>query len=178
MHAESNKRQWGTEMANAVDDFLKEAGFLSDLGRGLMGEGGKGFGHAVGQNLLGAGIAVGVGAASTGAYSAFKKIMDYRASPRDYQAMMSAHPSLKKKPARQVQMLYNSLRTTAPDMAKDPLIAGSFIRNMMAVQPDEGLAIPMDTVKTLADTQKGISDARSKDKAPDFFNPLLRPSIG
>ena len=166
---------------NPVDEFLatlhgeseieKGAGFLGDIWRGIKGgvtrapitqamSTSGGIGRAFGEQvpLATAGLAVaGIGTAVSKGYGALKERFT---KPRDYKAMMEANPSLKKEPAKKVQMLYNSLRSMAPSMSKDPLIAGSFVRNTLEMSPESGPSIAPQTVKTLAESQRNISDAK------------------
>jgi hypothetical protein len=169
---------------NPVEDFLtalsgdtqeeeneKTAGFLGNLWAGLKGGMTRapvagampvsgGFGRAVGEQLplAAAGVMMaGIGTAVGKGYGALKERLT---KPRDYKAMLEANPSLGKEPAEKVQMLYNSLRTMAPTMAKDPLIAGSFVRNTLELSPETGPAISPQTVKTLVESQRNISEAK------------------
>lgn len=149
----------------------KEAGFLGNIWRGLKGGFGRSpvteampmstsMGRAVGEQLplAAAGVLMaGVGAGIGKGYGAIKERFT---KPRDYKAMIEANPTLRKEPAKKVQMLYNSLRTMAPSMAKDPLIAGSFVRNTLELSPESGPAISPQTVKTLVESQRNIADAK------------------
>lgn len=169
---------------NPVEDFLsdlngeptdneteKTAGFLGNLWHGLKGGMTRApvtqampisgsFGRAVGEGLplavAGAAMA-GLGGAAGKGYKALKERFT---KPKDYKAMLEANPSLRKEPAKKVQMLYNSLRTMAPTMAKDPLIAGSFVRDTLSLSPEAGPAISPLTAKTLVETQRNIADAK------------------
>jgi hypothetical protein len=139
-------------MSNPLEEFLgmqeKQASFWSNFGKAVAG----GAAAAVG--------ATGVAAAGMGLSRAFGAAAERADKARDYKAMMAAHPSLRKEPAGQVQMVYNSLRNMAPDMANDPLVAGSFVRNTMSMAGPEGPDVAPSTAKMLADTQKSISTHR------------------
>jgi hypothetical protein len=91
--------------------------------------------------------------------------------PMEYKAMLDAHPELQQHDASKVQALYNSLRHMSPHMAKDPVIAGSFVRNLLERGNEGSVAVPMDTAKMLADTQKSISGAKHTD--PSQFTSLM-----
>lgn len=169
---------------NPVEDFLsdlngestdneteKTAGFLGNLWHGLKGGMTRepvtrampisgSFGRALGEGLplaVAGTLMAGGGQAIGKAYGAIKERFT---KPRDYAAMLEANPTLRKEPAKKVQMLYNSLRTMAPTMAKDPLIAGSFVRNTLELSPESGPAISPQTVKTLVESQRNIADAK------------------
>lgn len=133
---------------NPVDDFLKTADWLGSFGRGL--------GRAATGALTAAAISGGAAGVSKG--------IDYMSQrfgkARDYKSMIQANPTLKKHDAGQVQMVYNSLRSQAPSMAKDPLIAGSFVRRTLEMSPESGPFIDPQTAKILAEAQNNISRAR------------------
>ena len=145
---------------NPVDDFLKTAGWWDTLKGG--------FGQALPGAVIGAGLAAGGQLASAG----FGLAKDKLTKPRDYKAMLEATPSLNKFDAGQVQMVFNSLRSHAPTMSKDPLIAGSFIRRTLELSPETGPFIDPATVKMLAETQRNVATARS-DRGPivEAFKP-------
>jgi hypothetical protein len=171
-------------MSNPVDEFLqmkeKQAGFLSNLGKAMRGLGqafkgglaqetlkadttltmGQALARGAGQALLPAAVTAAAAGIATGASRGIGAVMDRFGKAKDYQAMMQVHPTLRDKDPGQAQLYFNSLRSTAPTLAKDPLVAGSFVRNMMELQPSEGPAVPLATTKLLADAQKSLSQAR------------------
>jgi hypothetical protein len=178
---------------NPVEEFLgikKEAGFLGGIFEGLRGgvgraplgeamEARQAVGRAFGEQLVPAAVGlslIGAGHVGVKAYSA---VRDRITKARDYKKMISANPSLKHEPAKKVQMVFDSLRHMAPDMSKDPLVAGSFVRNTLELSPESGPAIATQTAKMLVDTQKNMKpghrsmvvDAIMSSKAP--WGPLM-----
>jgi len=151
---------------NPVDDFLKTAGWWDTLK--------SGFGQALPGAIIGAGLAAGGQLGSAG-YGAIKERLT---KTRDYKAMLGASPALKKFDAGQVQMVYNSLRSHAPSMSKDPLIAGSFVRRTLEISPESGPFIDPATTKMLAETQRNVATARSgRDSISEAFKPTAITSI-
>jgi len=121
---------------------------------------------AIGTGLLGAAFA--------GAGKGVGAIRERFAKARDFKQMMEANPRLHKEDAGHIQSLYNSLRAMSPDMAKDPLIAGSFVHQMMERAPEGGPMIPIETSKLLSETTRNLSQARGSHPFLDSmkFSPL------
>jgi len=143
--------------ANPVYEFLglrKQAGFFKALGRGLTG---SSIGHYMAPAIASAGIA----AAGLGIKGGYGIIREKLTRQRDYKAMLEANPTLRGSDARQVNMIYNSLRRLSPTMAADPLVAGSFVRKHVELAPESGVAIDFATAKAVAETQKNIAQAKS-----------------
>lgn len=167
---------------NPVEEFLlvkeakdKQAGWLGDLGRAFM-KGispatsefvprtvGQGIASAMGQAVPGAATAGILGTAAYGIGKGYSAIKDRFAKQRDYQAMLEADPGLKRRPARQVQMMFNSLRKMAPTMSADPVIAASFIDNQLDLSGNRAVLAPQ-TAKTLADTQKSVTQGKGQNQ--------------
>ena len=179
-------------MQNPVEDFLqmsKQAGFLDNLKSALSGLGeafkgglgqkvlergteltmGQALARGAGQALLPAAVTAGAAGIATGTSVGIGAIRDRFSKARDYKAMMQAHPSLSDKDPGQTQLYFNSLRRMAPTLSKDPLVAGSFVRNMMDLQPEAGPAVPIATAKTLTEAQKAIIQAKERRPIADAF---------
>ena len=119
------------------------------------------FAHGLGGNFSG-GAALGLaGMTLDAAYRGARQMMhlgvDKVKKPMEYQAMIEAHPELRKEDAGRVQAYYNSLRHMSPHMAADPVIAGSFVRNLLDRGPEGSPAVPMETASMLAGIQKSVS---------------------
>lgn len=162
-------------MKNPVEEFLelkKEGGWLGNLW--------DAFKSGIGQQPLPAGVKPSIGEAmargagmvatplavtalGAGAIHGISKgvgaVRERFSKARDYQNMMSSMPSLQKEDAGQVQSIYNSLRTMSPTMAKDPLLAGSFVRDQLRMRTEEGPAIGPNTAKMLADTERSVAQS-------------------
>lgn len=132
-------------MSNPLDEYMKmrkEAGFLGnvfggaaqqELGKKLMG----GAATAAGAMLIGGGVL------------AISKIRDSITRKDDFKRMMSVDPELRDIQSERPQFFnqaYNSLRRMNPAFGRDPIVAGSFMRKMMANPDAAGLTIAQ-TVK-------------------------------
>ena len=120
--------------------------------------------NLTGKAVTGTGMSIGLTAGTHGVLKgigdAYHAIKDKFDKPAEYKAMLDAHPELQeisKQDAGKVQMAFNSLRHLAPSLASDPLVAGSFVRQVLAQSPEQGLAIPTQTANMLADTQRKIT---------------------
>ena len=81
--------------------------------------------------------------------------------PIYFKRMVEAHPELSKENPESVGKLWRTLYHHAPDMAKDPVAAGAFIRQSIGRGYIEEWGGPSpDTYKTLTDVQKGLADRR------------------
>lgn len=153
-------------MDNPVDDFLKTAGWWDAFKKGLSGSGqsspiGESLMRGLGAALPGALVASGLTAGAVGASKGYSMVKERFTKSRDFKGMLEANPTLGKHDAGQVQMIYNSLRSQSPAMAKDPLIAGSFVRRTLELAPDSGPFIDPQTTKLLSETERNVSQARS-----------------
>lgn len=163
-------------MANPVDEFLEINEALDTLEgeekvaffRQMFGAAGKemarggGIGGAIGRYMPAAAVSLGVASAAGGIGKAFSAIKNRLTKQRDYKGMLRANPHLGKEDASKVQMLYNSLHSMSPSMAKDPLIAGSFVRSSLDLSPESGPAVPPATAQMLARTQESIQKGKPK----------------
>lgn len=147
---------------NPVTEFLalkeKKAGWLKDMGHAFKtGLSGKAIGHYLAPAVASAGVA----AAGLGIRAGYEAIRDKLNKRRDYKSMIDANPALRGMDAKKVDMVYNSLRRLSPTMARDPLIAGSFVRKTIELAPESGISIDPLTAKTIAEAQKNIAQAKS-----------------
>ena len=156
-------------MPNPVEEFLqmkKEGGWWSNVwGAFKKGVGGGAeavplnqsipelAGKALPMALMGAALTAG----GVGVTKGVGALRERFSKARDYQNMLEAHPALREHEAGDVQALYNSLRSMSPTMAKDPIIAGSFVRESLGRRPEEGVAVSPATAKMLADTERSLS---------------------
>lgn len=143
-------------MSNPVEDFLKTAGPFLEGMRSAFGP--KGLGTMMGGAAISAGLAVG----AVGGEKAYKAIKGRFTKQRDYRNMLQANPTLRKEDAGNVQMLYNSFRKMSPDMAGDPLLAGSFVRQHIELSPEAGPAINPQTMSTVTKAQESIGKGGGK----------------
>lgn len=111
-------------MNNPLDQYLMEktggvtkTAAMRDLRQGM--------GQALGNAVIG-GAATVVGVAGLKAYRALRKTHDFR-------SMMEHNPDLAEyheQNPTQFNAHYNSFRSVAPSYAEDPIIAGTFMRQM------------------------------------------------
>lgn len=127
-------------MKNPVDEFLE-----LDKNAASWGE----FG---GQLALGAGVAA-VGALANEVY---RGVSNAVGRSRGFKSMMAYNPSLEKEDRVRVQNLYNTLHNVSPDLARDPLVANSWVKRMM--YQDE--YVDPRTMSDLAAAQQRIGQSR------------------
>jgi hypothetical protein len=85
------------------------------------------------QAVIGAGASAAVGAGVAGVGAAAAHIHDAATKRRDFVRMMDLNPDLHDAHARDPKLfaqMYSSLRTFNPAFARDPLVAGTFLRRM------------------------------------------------
>jgi len=149
-------------MANPVDELLKHAGFFGNAAKNFMGgvtadpKGASGFAGAMGAQLPGSVAAGAVAGVGLGLAKGFGMLHERLTKTRDFKAMLQANPALHEYDAGHTQMVYNSLRSLAPSLAKDPLVAGSFVHGMLNHPGASGPMIPPATAKMLVDTQRNM----------------------
>lgn len=128
-------------MATPLDTYLEEKraafqGTLPGMGR-TAGDMGRAAMHEFGSKLPGAAAgaasnaAVGIGLAAGGV--AASKIYDAITKRRDFRAMMEANGDLDeeyRKDPKLFNQMFSTLRTFQPAFTKDPLVAGSYMRQM------------------------------------------------
>jgi len=118
-------------MSNPLDEFLDEYGEKTALDW-------RGVGQHTGNALLGAmGVAAGTALVGSGAL-AVQHIYNAATAKRDFRSMMEWNQDLHHEDQRLVNQSFRTLRRFAPDMSKDPLIAGAMVRQM--VQAPQGAA--------------------------------------
>lgn len=115
-------------MTTPIDSYMeqrKTAGF---------GDFAKGFGKAFGGENLGNVAAIATGtAALTGAGALANSVRMALTKKRDFDAMMHHNPDLEQARTSNPELFaqqYTSLRNVSPQYARDPLIAGTFMRRM------------------------------------------------
>ena len=138
---------------------------------------------AIGGGVRGLGAAAG-GAAVAGVGLAASKLYDAATKARDFRQMMEANPDLheaQKSMPEHFNLMYTSLRDMVPQFAKDPLVAGQYMRQMAESPGQAGGYI----VNALRDSPKfehpiqesfnraGLEGAKSR-PGPDSVQQALR----
>lgn len=109
---------------NPLEDFLSEYGHRTKE---------AGMGEVFRNAAAVAGATAAMGAAITGVTYGARKIMDAATKGRDFNNMLAFNPDLKGYQKHNPQMfnqMYSSLRSMNPQFAKDPLVAGTYMRRM------------------------------------------------
>jgi hypothetical protein len=123
---------------NPIEEYLQEkrAGFGSDFVSGLARPtgGGSGFASTLGSGISGA-AALGLAGATIGAAGrGVQRLYDAATKSRDFKSMLEANPDLmqmqQEKP-KQFNQMFTSVRTFTPEFSRDPIVAGSCMRQMM-----------------------------------------------
>lgn len=137
---------------NPVDEALmaKEA-FFQNLKAGI--------GKALGGEAIGSGVGTALGgAAIAGLGMAAMKIRDAIGKRSDFKEMMTLNADLKgeqEQDPRFFNAAYNSLRRINPEFGRDPIIAGAYMRKMMANPDAAGLTVAQ-SVKPLQQKPGGL----------------------
>ncbi len=112
--------------------------------------------------------AAGAGVVAGAAQDAIGKIRETRNKAHGYQEMLELHPHLKKdRNGKQVRRLYNSLSNINPTLARDPLVAGAWVDNVIeSNQPygDQSNQALLAAVKDLAGIRKDLGSARKSER--------------
>lgn len=112
-------------MTNPVDDMLedeKTAGFGSAASKAWQ----ELPGHMVGALGM-----AGAAAAAGGVIGAARHLYDAATKSRDFRTMLEHNADLAEHPSPQhVEMAFTTLRTFAPAFSKDPLVAGTYVRQI------------------------------------------------
>jgi hypothetical protein len=115
-------------MNNPIEDFVQEYGDVK------LATGTPSFGR---QMLRGAGVGAGTAAIAGGIGAvgmAASKIYDAATKARDFKHMMEYNADLQEHHDRDPRMfnqMYSSLRAMNPTFSKDPIVAGTYMRQMV-----------------------------------------------
>lgn len=102
--------------------------------------------------MLGAGAFI-AGQAASEVYGGVKNAIQ---KAHGFRSMMKHNPALGKEDKKRVHALYNTLHNVSPDLARDPVVANSWVKRMM--YQDE--YVDPKTMSDLAGAQKSISQGR------------------
>jgi hypothetical protein len=128
-------------MTNPLDDFLAtrpKTAAASLPNRGMkkqaLGNPFAGMGGQAKDTLLRAGATGLVGAAGAGLGAAVQHLYDAATKSRDFRTMLDHNPDLHEQLQQNPKMFnqaFSTLRTMNPMFSRDPLIAGTYMRQMM-----------------------------------------------
>jgi hypothetical protein len=144
-------------------EILKEAGWLGDRFRGIAKklikdpQKREAFGDALKNALLFTGTGAAVGLAGEGVSSALGAAKAPISKGVGYRRMMKENPWLEEQDDKTVKKFYSTLHRFNPEMAKDPLVAGSYMKQRLQFR-DVGIQ-PTD-VASLVDVQKKLQDIK------------------
>jgi hypothetical protein len=133
-------------MPNPVEEFLAYQG-LDKEAQGIAGWAAK---HPVAATAI-SGVAAPL--ALMAAQESYQEIKGLVGRARGYKNMLAYNPKLKKMPAGKTKALFNTLHNAAPDLARDPVVASSFV-NRMAYQDEY---VDPRTLADLGSAQQRIS---------------------
>jgi|GEM_PF-6206452 len=137
----------------------KEAGAWRSFTKALKSQFGP---KSIGGHLGAAAVAAGVTAAGEAGAAGVGYLREKIEKPKAFKDMLSAAPGLKKQDPKAVQRTFNTLYTMNRGMARDPLVAGSFVsRNVGRAEMDAGAGAYVDP-----QTVKLLSDVGRKNKSP------------
>ena len=136
----------------------KTAGFMEHFRAGYYSGGGSGFAGALGREIptaLAAAVVAGAGAAAVKGYNLIRQKIEKAMAYRD---MLENNPHLQNYDAKHVHAAFNTLHKLAPDLASDPLVAGSFV-HLVLEQPGPGGPMVSPTLaRSLADLHSKLRD--------------------
>lgn len=138
----------------------------------------------------GSGAVRGLGAAASGAAVAgigiaASKLYDAATKARDFRQMLEANPDLKEHQQSMpvhFNRAYTSLRDMVPQFAKDPLVAGRYMR-MMVENPNQAGGYVVDALRDSPKfehpiqesfNRAGLEGVKSKQPGPDPLQQALR----
>lgn len=141
----------------------KNAGFWQAFQEGVKRSfTGEGLGTQVATGLTAAGTGAAITGLGLGAKTGFEAIRERIEKPKLYQQMLESAPGLAKQDPRAVQMTFNTLYSLNRSLARDPLVASSFVsRNMTRADVGDGAGAYIDpqTAKLLMDAGAKRDDA-------------------
>lgn len=141
---------------NPVEEYLTEksaaqvsmpwggGSFIQNLRRGLTGGGAASLGEDVGKGLRTGGLAMAGALGVAGAGLAIQKVYDAATKARDFRTMLENNPDLAEKhkeSPRLFNQMFSTLRTFNPAFSRDPVVAGSYMRQMVDDPMHAGTAV-------------------------------------
>lgn len=159
----------GRSVADFMDAVRKDPALMKEAMEksGQGGFLGSAWGHAksmapyaAGSALLGGAMGLTAHAAKTG----FGAAQDHIQKAQSYKTMISENPQLAQADPGLVQKAFNTLHRFNPEYAGDPLVAGTFVQNVV-----EQERLDIGTVKSLVDARKAMSQGGGG-RGSEFFS--------
>lgn len=103
----------------------------------------RNFGRLVGDTFQGSAAGALGSAAATGVALGFKSLYNAATKHRDFKAMLAQNPDIEvhqQQQPKQVNAFFSSLRSVNHDFSADPVIAGSYLRQMLESPMPGGIA--------------------------------------
>lgn len=141
--AQSTLQEFRSITARAVDGVEKNAGMLDAAGKAIKGLATHETTKRIAGGVIGATTAALGVAIATDLWDAAKRGITHGSS---YKRMIEANPDLRKEDQKKVSDAFNSVHRLAPEIAADPIFAGSIVNNLVQ--------LPTGAFKTLSDAIK------------------------
>jgi hypothetical protein len=114
-------------------------------------------GETVGQAALTAAAAAGITAGGVGIQKGFTALRSKIEKPKLFKSMLESSPGLKKMDQKKVHLTFNTIYNMNREMAKDPLVAGSFVERSVAqadISDSAGVYVDPNTAKTMLESRQ------------------------
>lgn len=116
-----------------------------------------------GQFAKQVGLAAGTVAGTALAAEVYQGIRGAVSRSQGFKRMMAYNPELEKEDRNKVQTIFNTLNNVAPDLARDPLVASSWVKQMMYQQEyvDPRVLSDLATAQSRMGQSKGMDVMKS-----------------
>ena len=156
---------------SAIDEFLNHEEKRKEafdpvqaqiVGSQFAGASGGDWRRAAAQMAIGSAITLGIGTAvglgSKGIQNAYNKITGDINRARGFRSMLKDNPDLGEFDRAKIEKVYRALHKFNPDMASDPYVSGSFVKNVLMVGQ-----LPAQTVQTLTTSYEQAGKTRQRE---------------
>jgi hypothetical protein len=124
--------------------------------------------------LASAGLGAGLGMGADLGKRAIHGVQDSVQKNRAYKAMMSENPNLAETDPGMAEKAFNTLYRFNPEYARDPLVAGSFVKNVMDQE-----RLDLNSMNNLVSAHRQMSDSNKGKGSTEFFmNAMPSPDLG
>jgi hypothetical protein len=123
--------------------------------------------------MMTAGAGALIGGAVDAGRSGVRSLQDTMGKSRAYEAMLEENPQLAKADPNLTEKAFNTLYRFNPSYAKDPLVAGTFVKNVIDQE-----RMDIGTVSNLVTAHKTIQDAKGRGPGmSDFFMKAMQGGV-